>query len=166
MSSDLFLSILAMDSYNRGYGQGVNELPVALNSTKIGDATIIRQSDILSNTPGVNAGFYAIAYNVTNVSGFSANDTVIAFRGTNFNFNSTVSDFLDSPAVLDAINGWSVGAGQTGGQDRGRTPLLGAGPRHRRTRRAAVRSHSKGSLKCRRRVISNDRIFNLRGVEK
>lgn len=63
MDRDLFLAILAMDSYNRGYGQGlildagdessgVNEL-----GRTLGKARIIQQSDVSPDDPGVNAGF-------------------------------------------------------------------------------------------------------------
>ena len=40
MNRDLFLAILSMDSYNRGYGQGIKDLPTVLGVTKIGNATI------------------------------------------------------------------------------------------------------------------------------
>lgn len=55
---DLF--ILAMDAYNRGYGQGVN-----ISGATLGGATIAHQSDTEVGSPGVNAGFYAIAYTTT-----------------------------------------------------------------------------------------------------
>jgi hypothetical protein len=41
MNRDLFLAILSMDSYNRGYGQGLKNMPTVLGSTKIGNATIL-----------------------------------------------------------------------------------------------------------------------------
>jgi hypothetical protein len=83
MNKDVFLSILALDAYNRGYGQGVftadsdpssgvNEL-----GRLIGNAQVLAQSGVVPDTDGVNAGFYAIAY--------QWNDgTVISYRGTNF----------------------------------------------------------------------------------
>ncbi len=99
---DVFLSILALDSYNRGYGQNLGGLPVVLGSTKIGNATIDRQSDVEEDTPGVNAGFYAIAYDWNG-------QKVISYRGTNFEIDWSISDFLNSPAVRDAWGGWSLG---------------------------------------------------------
>lgn len=40
VSRDLFLAILSMDSYHRGYQQGVNGIPVSFEKTRIGKATI------------------------------------------------------------------------------------------------------------------------------
>jgi len=83
MDRDLFLAILAMDSYNRGYGGGVSGLPVG---GSIGNATISFDSSVLKDENNVRldipAGFYAIAYDVSQVAGFGAADTVIAYRGT------------------------------------------------------------------------------------
>ncbi len=42
MNSDVFLSILAMDSYNRGYGSGLSGLP---QTGTIGSATIGQNAD-------------------------------------------------------------------------------------------------------------------------
>lgn len=42
MNRDLFLAILAMDSYHRGYGQGIKEGHHGL--AKIGKAVIIKDS--------------------------------------------------------------------------------------------------------------------------
>ncbi|MBK9584509.1 MAG: hypothetical protein KA099_09420 [Alphaproteobacteria bacterium] len=58
INGNLFKAILAMDSYNRGY-DGAVQLDVVLNSTKIGDATIIAAR----GQPDAQAiGFYALAY--------------------------------------------------------------------------------------------------------
>ena len=43
----------------------------------VGIATIISQSDTRQGLPGVDAGFYAIAYDWNG-------ETIISFRGTNF----------------------------------------------------------------------------------
>ena len=43
MNRDLFLAILSMDSYNRGYGQGITGLS---NTGLIGNASILSQTDI------------------------------------------------------------------------------------------------------------------------
>ncbi len=63
MNRDLFLAILSMDSYNRGYGRGVNFGPnsSAANRNEIGvqlgRATILSQD----NSEGaIKAGFYAL----------------------------------------------------------------------------------------------------------
>jgi hypothetical protein len=87
---DLFLAILSMDSYNRGYGQGM-----ILEGNSIGSANISVQSDIDEESPEVAAGFYAIAYNWNG-------KTVISYRGTD--------EF--GP---DIVNGYGIGAGDPAG---------------------------------------------------
>lgn len=83
MNRDVFLSLLALDAYNRGYGQGVFLNPSdSLNGQEernrfIGTARVTNQSDVEVETPGVDAGFYAIAYDWNG-------ETVISYRGTNF----------------------------------------------------------------------------------
>lgn len=62
MSKELFLALLSMDAYNRGYAPGVGGLGGV--GSRIGPATITKQSDTAAGSPGVNAGFYAIAYTV------------------------------------------------------------------------------------------------------
>jgi hypothetical protein len=78
MSRDLFLAILSMDSYNRGYGRGVkfSESDTAsINNEvgqKIGGASITRQ-DVSQGA--LTAGFYALSYNWNG-------ETIIAYRGS------------------------------------------------------------------------------------
>ncbi|WP_454184797.1 hypothetical protein [Porphyrobacter sp. MBR-49] len=82
---NLFLSILAMDSYNRAYGQGVilnagdSDAGQAEAGRKLGKATILNV-DLPSGA--MPAGFYAIAYDMTGVEGFAAGEKVISCRGT------------------------------------------------------------------------------------
>ncbi len=99
MNQDVFLSLLALDSYNRGYGANLELGP----ATQIGNAQIGENAETLI-APGVAqaAGFYAIAYNWNG-------QTVISYRGTNFEIDWSISDFLNSPAVRDAWGGWSLG---------------------------------------------------------
>jgi len=52
---DLFLAILALDSYNRGYERGM-DLPA---NSQSGDATVVLQADSDANQA---AGFFALAY--------------------------------------------------------------------------------------------------------
>jgi hypothetical protein len=92
MNRDLFLSILALDSYNRGYGQRIAGLS---DAGKLGAATILGQSDIRTGFAAVKADFYAIAYTYQG-------QTIISYRGT---------DNL----AKDAVNGYGVGAGFSGG---------------------------------------------------
>ena len=72
-----------MDSYNRGYGVGVKGLGGL--QTYIGMARLIQESDVAVASPGVSAGFYAIAYNMTGVTGFAAGERAISYRGTDAN---------------------------------------------------------------------------------
>jgi hypothetical protein len=72
---DLFLAILAMDSYNRGYDAGI-KMPAG---TLLGSATIIKDSSILRENgerSDIPTGFYAIAYEL------ASGERIIAFRGT------------------------------------------------------------------------------------
>ena len=74
LNRDVFLSILALDAYNRGYGQNVDDLSA---EGQIGTANIL--GDALSELDAddvIAAGFYAIAYAWNG-------ETVISFRGTN-----------------------------------------------------------------------------------
>ena len=100
MNPDVFLSLLALDSYNRGYGQNVGGLT---NSGMIGNATILRQSNITENPDEVQAGFYAIAYQWQG-------QTVISYRGTNFPKEVTLSEVNDA-IDKDIGEGWSIFTG-------------------------------------------------------
>lgn len=73
MNRDVFLSLLALDSYNRGFGSQLNRLS---ESGGIGKATI-RAFQPREQDGWEESGFYAIAYEWNN-------ETVISFRGTNF----------------------------------------------------------------------------------
>ena len=73
MNRDLFLAILAMDSYNRGYGQGIKGL---LETGQLGKATLLAATSEQKNG-WETAGFYAIAYDVSQVAGLSG--TVVKY---------------------------------------------------------------------------------------
>ena len=79
ISQDLFLAILSMDSYNRGYGAGI-VLPDE-EGTMIGSASINVASDQINSmsAEAQAAGFYAIAYDVkaSGVEGIGSDTTVI-----------------------------------------------------------------------------------------
>jgi hypothetical protein len=105
MNKDLLLAILAMDSYNRGYGQHIKGLddPISKPNATItlGNLRIDDQSDIDIDGPEFQAGFYAIKY----VAGaddpnFAANTAIVSYRGTN-------PDML----VQDALNGYGLAFG-------------------------------------------------------
>jgi hypothetical protein len=104
MNRDLFLAILSMDSYNRSYGQGISGLASDVG-TRIGTAEIRADSSVLKNGNlrlDIPAGFYAIAYQVSGVSGIADGTTVVAFRGT---------DTAGGALLTDVFNGWSLGGG-------------------------------------------------------
>jgi Lipase (class 3) len=92
-NEDLFMAILSMDSYNRGYNPGI-----AISGTQIGNATFTLGSDqpAAGLPEGVAAGFYAAAYD-------TQWGTVISYRGTDIN------DGL--PSADDVLNGWQIGGG-------------------------------------------------------
>lgn len=98
MNTNLFKAILAMDSYNRGYGEGIT-LPVALNTTKIGNATIISQSDTDATHDPVKKGFYGIAYQL------ASGEKVIAYRGTD-DYNGILDYFTSKD-----VGSWTLGTG-------------------------------------------------------
>jgi len=88
ISKDLFLAILSLDSYNRGYHSGMSDegpedkdgLGVA--NAKIGTATVFSDN---GDDPAKAAGFYAISYKIddgSKITGLNTNDTIIAYRGT------------------------------------------------------------------------------------
>jgi hypothetical protein len=88
ISKDLFLSILSMDAYNRGYNPGMAGLS---QSGQIGNATIGLNSAVLLDANGNRldqpASFYGLAYNLTKSVGTPGNQiasgtTIISYRGT------------------------------------------------------------------------------------
>ena len=82
ISKDLFLSILSMDAYNRGYNPGIAGLSDATGNV-IGNATIRGASDSTDTSPQVAASFYAISYTIgTGVDGIASGTTVISYWGT------------------------------------------------------------------------------------
>jgi hypothetical protein len=102
LNYNVFTAILAMDSYNRGYGVNVEGLPI---TGQIGTATIL-ETELPAGS--VEAGFYASAYEWNG-------QNVISYRGTNFSYSlDSVEAFVNSPLVVDAWNGWSLGAGFAG----------------------------------------------------
>ncbi|MEQ1710634.1 MAG: hypothetical protein ABL908_04445 [Hyphomicrobium sp.] len=95
ISRDLFLSILALDSYNRGYNSGIHTLVEAPGS-QIGAATLKKAS----GESGKDVGFYATAYAWNG-------ETIISYRGTD-NFGPFESD---RSGASDIWTGWSLALG-------------------------------------------------------
>ena len=92
ISSDLFMAILAMDSYNRGYNPGL-----VITGNTIGNATIgLAKGDQEAQA----ASFFAQAYQLAD------GNTVISYRGT----DQALPSWQDW-TFGDVWNGWGVGAG-------------------------------------------------------
>jgi hypothetical protein len=96
MNREVFLSLLAMDAYNRGTGTLINNL--GGKGSKIGRATVGEDAEtILPPRDAVAAGFYAIAYEWNNNG---INETVISYRGTNFPLRFVAPDVIRGLAFL------------------------------------------------------------------
>src|SRR4051794_22877107 len=95
MNPDLFLAILAMDSYNRGYDRGIKGIS---DTAPIGNATFFSMSDTRLGFAARNAGFFGIAYDWDG-------KRVISYRGTD--------------GANDVWHGWTLGAGYTGADQAG-----------------------------------------------
>ena len=93
MNRDLFLAILALDSYNRGYGSRLSIAGSDTIGTALGSATILNHSSDDPAKDPVKSDFYAISYAYNG-------ETIISYRGT------------DNVAA-DALSGYGVGAGST-----------------------------------------------------
>jgi hypothetical protein len=103
VNRDLFLAILALDSYNRGYGRRIKAGSDAPTNTtgdigiQLGNATIGADSAVLlddnRNRTDIPSDFYAIAYDYNG-------ETIISYRGT---------DNL----LKDANSGYGLGGGDT-----------------------------------------------------
>jgi len=81
-----------MDSYNRGYGAGIGDGENVVDGVdadglgeagkQVGGATVI---DVDLPDGAQAAGFYAVAYEITDgsaIEGLNTGDTVISYRGT------------------------------------------------------------------------------------
>lgn len=74
----LFLSILALDSYNQGY-----DIKFAHEKRQIGSANLQGLSDDIDLAEWKAAGFYAVSYTIgAGVEDLDQNSTVISYRGT------------------------------------------------------------------------------------
>jgi len=89
ISKELFLSILAIDSYNRGYDEGIEDISETLGNTQLGQT-----SGIDPNDPERQASFFASSYTAgTGVTGLATGTKIISYRGT------------DDP-VADSLSGY------------------------------------------------------------
>ncbi len=98
ISQELMLAILSMDSYNRGYGAGIDGLGGA--GAQIGNATLSTDSTITLGLPTTStAGFYAAAYSWNG-------KTVISYRGTD-----VIDPLTVESGASDLWRGWVNAAG-------------------------------------------------------
>ncbi len=74
ISNELMYAILAMDSYNQGYGEGIKHGKTQIGTAEKGIESDTEISAITSASAA--AGFYAAAYTYDG-------GTVISYRGTN-----------------------------------------------------------------------------------
>lgn len=110
INKDLFLAILSMDSYNRGYNRGIKFSIEESQADRdevgahIGNATILSDSIGKLGPNAKSAGFYALTYNVspTGIAGLSG--TVVAYRGSD-NFTEQDGVAGDLPAYTIALTG-------------------------------------------------------------
>ena len=81
ISKDLFLALLSMDAYNRGYGAGVDlgqNSDESNGSIALGGATIVKNlKDVGLLDQAKAAGFYAVAYETTEDIGTTKTGGVI-----------------------------------------------------------------------------------------
>jgi hypothetical protein len=97
ISKDVFLALLSLDSYNRGYNASLD----LGDHLAIGKATAGETAeDLLVDGAAIVADFQAVVYDVSGVEGFDE-DTAISYRGTDGRY--------------DVWSGWTLGAGYTGG---------------------------------------------------
>jgi hypothetical protein len=94
MDRNLFLAILSMDSYNRGYGEALK--PVSLNGNQVGDADLVT---IALPEDARAVGFYAQVYNWNEMS-----------YGDTLSYGDTCNNPQTSP---DAVVPWGEGARST-----------------------------------------------------
>jgi hypothetical protein len=101
MNRKVFLSILAMDSYQRGYAPGIEGLlQLTPGSTvKIGNATLTTDSEAKLGPSAQATGFYASAYQW-------GSETIISYRGTDFDVGQ--GEFVTSQFARDLSRGWST----------------------------------------------------------
>ena len=121
MNRDLFLAILSMDSYNRGYGRGIKFSPGESSAdrtdfgAKIGNATVL---NVELPAGSKEVGFYGITYLIEagTVPGITVDTKVVMYRGSDNipGFLDIVLDWaLGRTSTSDAQNGFGVGGGST-----------------------------------------------------
>ena len=115
ISKDLFLAILSMDAYNRGYGAGLadgvnvdpegNDLDgLGVFGSEVGNARILTHD---ASAEAQAAGFYAIAYEIADgagIDGLDTGDTVISYRGTDHPLSPSSAGIASTAAASTMIS--------------------------------------------------------------
>jgi len=115
ISKDLFLAILSMDAYNRGYNPGIALDDKSDGTNKVGAATISKNiEDVGIKDAAQAASFYAVAYDVdgADIDGLDST-TVISYRGT----DKPASEFPFTDFPLSTLGQWrdpQIAFAQTG----------------------------------------------------
>ncbi len=97
MTTELYMALLSMDSYNRGYGQRLDVVAAGASNTQIGNATI--GTDALPSG-AISAGFFAQSYTLNG-------QKIISYRGTD---QVITPPWSDSPGS-DLWNGYGTAFG-------------------------------------------------------
>jgi hypothetical protein len=80
MTTEVYMALLAMDSYNRGYGQSLDVVANGASTTQIGNANVEISSNTIPASSEVAAGFFAQSYTLNG-------QKIIAYRGTDDEFH-------------------------------------------------------------------------------
>ena len=109
ISKELFLAILSMDAYNRGYGAGIADGGkddidgLGRIGSHIGSATVKNDNN---STAAQASGFYAVAYTMgggPDVPPELQGKTIISYRGTD--------NYGAQPNIADVWNGYGIALG-------------------------------------------------------
>src|SRR3954470_9148104 len=113
--ADLISAILAMDSYNRGYGASIKDLKVSTANTSVDIGHWIidyRDSAALFGQGAQQVGFYALAY-----KNAATHETLISYRGsdTGFSGGALLNKLFGGSTDNDVLNGYGVAVGSPDG---------------------------------------------------
>ena len=120
ISKELYLALLSMDAYNRGYGAGIadggtSDMDGLGEAGHIGNATLLTRADIGINNAQYDGwqavGFYAVAYTMgsgSDVPPELQGKTIISYRGTD-NYGAL-------PNTADVWNGSGIALGSPLGE--------------------------------------------------
>jgi hypothetical protein len=93
ISQQMMLAILAMDSYNREYGHGLDVVAAGASATQIGNASINATPDSVNLAAWQAAGFFAQSYTLNG-------QTIIAYRG---NYGDTPLNYVKNRSCLTSV---------------------------------------------------------------